>query len=96
MSFEKILEIVIKYEQLLNALGYAFLVYFYFKVAYEIKNIKLMLENHISEIRNEIKLIKDEFEIRERKFNLHIQKVINDISKSEKEIDFIKQKLKQK
>lgn len=74
-----ILKDFLNFNQVLNSVGYAFMIYFWFRINYELKTLKKMIETDIKRINNEINAIKEEIELKDRKLNLISQKFLTEI-----------------
>jgi hypothetical protein len=75
----EILRDILSFNQVLNSVAYVFVIYFYFKINYEIKSLKEMLETDIKKIKVELDALKGELEIRDKKLNLINQKFCTEI-----------------
>jgi hypothetical protein len=75
----EILKDILSFNQVLNSVAYVFVIYFYFKINYEIKTLKEMLETDIKKIKVELDALKGELEIRDKKLNLINQKFCTEI-----------------
>lgn len=84
---EEILKEFLNINQILNSIAYVFVIYFYFKINYELKLTRTLIETINLKIENEIKSLRNEIEIRDRKLNLLNQKFST-------EIEALKTKLK--
>jgi hypothetical protein len=69
----------LSFNQILNSVGYAFMIYFWFRINYELKTLKKMIESDIKRINNDLQTFREELELKDRKINLISQKFLTEI-----------------
>jgi len=76
---DEVLKEFLNINQLINSISYVFIIYFWFKINYEIKALKENISLLNEKIENHIKSIKNEIELKDKKINLISQKFLTEI-----------------